>query len=769
MELPLDPRSPLVNAVILSAFFIWVVNRMLGWYRNSQYYLVEALLERGKTGAKTPYSTPTPEVCEIYWKTRGGDLVRSYAESVAGKMVLRRSGIGDDVLSNYLRGRKQIVDFSQFYDDLRRTFTLPDVSRLLVSRDKDFYQFLFELGIRERELVGAAEWVERDSKRRKQRERWWGKVSLGQTPAFGADFAYGEAAVLGKYGTDISKKAISGGSNFRFIYGSEAIKELEIILSRSKEANAILVGEEGAGKMDVILDFARDIMNGYTHPSLAKKRVVSIDGKALISQCRTKQEFDAEIMRVMNDAVKAGNIILVLEDLPGLIEGGYALESDVMGIIDPYLRSNTIQVIATADTSHFHRLIEPNTAIMQRFEKVMLTEPPEDSIIRILEEAAERLERRNPLRFTYPAIVEIVKGAENYFPDGVMPDKALDLLDELVPYLRERGCHLVKKLDVLGFIKEKTNIPVGAISDDERERLMHLEGLMQRLVIGQSRALKVVSDALRRSRAGVRSQNRPIGAFLFLGPTGVGKTETAKALATVFFGDESAMRRIDMSEYQGDDGLERMIGSMNGIPGTLPVILREQPYGVILLDEFEKTNPKVLDLFLQVFDEGIFHDAQGKKANARNSIFIATSNAGAQEIREAIRQGVDLDTAEKSIIDAIIASGWFKAELLNRFDGIVLFHPLTTEDYRQIARLMLEKLKKRLREKSINLVVNDILIDAVMYHGVDPDFGARPMTRAVQEVVEEKVAEKIIQGKLLQGSTLEFTLEDFPELARTNT
>jgi len=437
-----------------------------------------------------------------------------------------------------------------------------------------------------------------------------------------------------------------------------------------------------------------------------------------------------------------------------------------MGILDPYLRSNVIQLIATADLARYHRLIEPNTSIMQRFERVMLAEPAEEATLRILEEAAERYERHNPIFFTFPAIEEVMKSAENYLPDGVMPDKALDLLDELVPAMLQRGAHLVKKLDVLSFIREKTHIPVGDITDAERERLLRIEELMRGLVIGQEKAIQVVSDALRRSRAGVRNQQRPIGAFLFLGPTGVGKTETAKALATVFFSDENAMRRIDMSEYQGDDGLDRMIGSMDGAPGTLPVILREQPYGVILLDEFEKTNPRVLDLFLQVFDEGIFHDAQGKKVNARNSIFIATSNAGAQEIRAAMQRGEDITNAEKSIIDSIIASGKFKPELLNRFDGIVLFRPLSVDDYRRIARLMLEKLRKRLRETGVNFVINDVVVEAVMYHGVDPDFGARPMVRAVQEVIERRVAEKIIQGKLAQGSTLEFTREDFPELGQ---
>ncbi|OGZ15589.1 MAG: hypothetical protein A3H76_03950 [Candidatus Lloydbacteria bacterium RIFCSPLOWO2_02_FULL_54_12] len=284
---------------------------------------------------------------------------------------------------------------------------------------------------------------------------------------------------------------------------------------------------------------------------------------------------------------------------------------------------------------------------------------------------------------------------------------------------------------------------------------------MKELVVGQEQALVVIADAMRRSRAGVRNMSRPIGTFLFLGPTGVGKTETAKALATVFFGNENALSRLDMSEYQGEDGLARILGGGEGATGALPLLLKEHPYGVLLLDEFEKANVKVLDLFLQVLDEGVFHDGKGKKVNARNTIFIATSNAGANEIREAVREGSDLEAVKKSIIDRIIAAGKIKPELFNRFDGIILFHTLTMEDYKRIARLMLEKLRRRLLEQNINLMLNDAVIDAVIAHGVDPDFGARPMTRAVQDVVEKKVAEKIIAGSLGQGATVVFTPEDF--------
>ena len=764
VDVPLDPTGGIGSGIFMIALAVWLLMKMFSYYSRSYYYYVEGLLERGKTGSSTPYSTPNYEVCDIYYVTKHGDLLRSYLESPYGRKITRRAGLADETMNKYLGERKTVVNFSELESELRKVFTLRDLTDFIVEKDPDFYQYIFELGVRKRELVGPAEWVERTIKKQKQKERFWGMVSLGQSKSFGSEFAYGAAYFLGKYGVDLSEKAISGGSNFRFVYGQEEIKQLEIVLSREKEANAILVGEEGSGKMDVILDFARDITNGYANPSLSHKRVMSFDAKSFIAGMSGKQSLETSLIKLMNDAVKAGNIILVIEDLPGFIQSAMALDVDAMSIIDPYLSGNMLQVIATADNSRFHQFIEPNNAIMSRFEKVMLTEPEEESLIRILEEVAEANERRNPIFYTYPAIVEIIKGAERYFSDGIMPDKAIDILVELTPTMLAKGGHLVKKLDVLDFIRAKTNIPVGNISEEERQRLMNLETTMKKQVVGQEQAVEVLANAMRRARAGVRSMDRPIGNFLFLGPTGVGKTETAKALATVYFGDEGAMGRLDMTEYQGDDGLARILGAMDGTPGALPVMLKEQPYGVILLDEFEKTNPKVLDIFMQVFDEGIFHDAMGRKVNARNTIFVATSNAGAPLIRQAMKEGKDLETVKKQIIDEIIVQGKLKPELFNRFDGIVLFHSLTVKEYRIIAELMLKKLQKRLREKSISLVINDVAIQALLAHGVDPDMGARPMTRAVQDVIEQKIADKIIRGGINPGASIEFTIDDFPEL-----
>jgi ATP-dependent Clp protease ATP-binding subunit ClpA len=755
-----DPTTPVVNGVFFIAIAVFLLMQMLKWYSRSYYFYVEALLERGKAGAQTPYTTPNYEVCNIYYETKSGDLLKSFCLSKQGERILWRLGIAEETVVRYLSARKTIIDFNKHTGDLAMVFTLSHLVQKLIELDHDFYQFLFELGIRDREVLGATEWVERIIKKKQQQQRFWGKVALGTAPTFGSEFAYGGAYALGKYSTDLSRRAAAGGQ-FRFVYGKEEIAQLEIVLSRSREANALLVGEDGTGTMDVVLDFARDITNGYTNPALMHKRVMAFKAASFVAGMRTKQELETGLIKILNDAVKAGNIIFVIEDFPGFVRSAQALGAEIIALLDPYLSGSALQVIATADNARFHSMLQPNNALMRHFEQVMLNEPAEVSLIRILEDVAEDTERRNRIFFTYPAITEIIRSAEQYFSDGVMPDKAIDLLVELTPSILARGGHLVKKLDVLIFIRAKTNIPVGEINADERDRLMNLEKSMKELVVGQEQALDVIADAMRRSRAGVRNMNRPIGTFLFLGPTGVGKTETAKALATVFFGDEKAMSRLDMTEYQGEDGLARMIGGVDGTTGTLAVMLKEHPYGVVLLDEFEKADPKVLDLFLQVLDEGIFHDAKGKKVNARNAIFIATSNAGAQEIRGAMADGAELESVKRSIVDKIIAGGKLKPELFNRFDGIILFHALTTPDYKKIAGLMLMKLQRRLREQNINLVVNDALVDAVMREGVDPEFGARPMARAVQDLVEKKVAEKIIAGNVAQGGTIEFTAEDF--------
>jgi len=321
---------------------------------------------------------------------------------------------------------------------------------------------------------------------------------------------------------------------------------------------------------------------------------------------------------------------------------------------------------------------------------------------------------------------------------------------------------LVEKEDVFNLVRAKTNIPVGEIKEEERAGLVDMEDILHKRVIGQDEAIKVVSDAVRRARSGIQNSKRPMGTFLFIGSTGVGKTETAKALAEIFFKNEEAISRLDMSEYQGEDAVDKLIGSFeNGRSGLLANILREKPYGVLLLDELEKASKGVHDLFLQIIDEGVFSDMKGKKVNARNVVLIATSNAGSDLIWKMSQNNVPYENFKKELVDTIIDRGIFKPEFLNRFDAVVTFQPLKSDELRQIAVLMLGGLRKRLKNQGIDLLINEVLVDYLMKQGSDPKFGARPMNRAIQDKVEIKIAKMLISGKIKNGSTVEFKEEDF--------
>jgi len=752
----------IISGLFMVFISIWLFMRSIEWFYRSYFFIDEARLETGKN-ILTIQSAPNFPVSRIYYDTKNGDLIKAFSNSLYGDMVLARLGVGDNEMGNFLAQRKKILDFSRYGMELEKVVDLPSLTKFIFNEDKDFRDFLLQFEIKAEDLYGAGSWVERDFKKEIRVKRWWGRENLGRINGIGGDWAYGGAYTLGKYGKAIPYESLKSGSLDNYAYGEEEVKKLEMILSREKEANALLVGEEGVGKDDVVKRFAARVAKGSVIANLKGRKVVSLDTKALLASTKIKSSFESEVIKIFNDIIKSGNIILVIDNFPDFMAGAKALGSDLASLLDNYLSSPAIQVIALADSDRFHNTIASNGILMRRFEVVLMEEANDSEVILVLEDLAEKLEAKNKIFFTYQAIVTIDKSAENYLTDGVMPDKALDLMIEMVPEFSSEERPGVLRSDVLDFVQQKTNMPVGVITDGEREKLIHLEELLHERIVGQDEAIEVISDALRRARAGVRNMNRPMGTFLFIGPTGVGKTEVAKTLAESFFGSEGAMSRLDMSEYQSDEGLDKLIGSFeNGRVGALTKILKERPYGVLLLDEFEKTSSLVLDLFLQILDEGIFHDMGGKKVNARNIIFIATSNAASDLIRQAVKERGNLASMKDVIIEKIINSGVFKPELLNRFDGIVLFHPLSREHYGQIAILLLKQLRERMRrEKSIDLIVNKPLIDVVISKGSDQQFGARPMKRAIQTEIEQRIADKIIRGEIRSGSRVEFSESDF--------
>jgi ATP-dependent Clp protease ATP-binding subunit ClpA len=396
---------------------------------------------------------------------------------------------------------------------------------------------------------------------------------------------------------------------------------------------------------------------------------------------------------------------------------------------------------------------------MQVFDTVQMHSVSEQALIEILEQRAIARERQTGIVFTVPSLRTIARLADRYFPGGVMPDKAFDLLEELVPMALSHGTTQVLQADVETLVYEKTGVPMGDPTEAEREKLLSLETFLHQRVVGQELAVTSVARALRRARAGVGSATKPMGSFLFLGPTGVGKTETAKALAEALFGNERMMNRLDMSEFQGSDALEELIGSFEtGSAGRLATMIREHQYGVLLLDEFEKSSRNVHDLFLQVLDEGEFTDAFGKSVNARNLIIIATSNAGADMIWQWKKEGKDIVAQKRELIDHMISKGLYRPEFLNRFDDIIVFHPLAQDDIRTIARIHLTNLAKRIQdERNITLAVTDELVERVAQKGYDPQFGGRPLERAIKDEVEQAIADSILRGTTHSGDT--FTVE----------
>jgi ATP-dependent Clp protease ATP-binding subunit ClpC len=574
-----------------------------------------------------------------------------------------------------------------------------------------------------------------------------------------ADWSFGRTYLLNKFSRDllndeeVNSHAVSLSGRVR------ELEQLQAILARGNGANALLVGLPGQEKMEVVWNLCRKIKDRSATPALIGKRPVLFLTNLFCSAVKDKNDFEDKLTVIFSEALSAGNIVLIIDNLPKLILQARQFELKLFEMIEPFLASHDDQIIALADTDYYHTLIEPDQAIMSRFESVQIKPLLLEEIIKIISREALTAEKTYDILYTYPAVLEIGKSAEYYFPDGVSSDKARDLLTEISPWAMENNMKIVGRDEVLTYISQKTNIPVASISAEEKGKLLDLENQLGKRVVAQREAIFAISNALRRSRAGIRNEKRPLGSFLFLGPTGVGKTETAKALAEVFFGNEKSLLRLDMSEYQGPEALTRLIGSRaDNTPGILANLLRENPYGVLLLDEFEKTNKDVLNLFLQIIDEGYFSDVTGKKVLARNILFIATSNAGAEKIFDLVSTKKNLQDHEGEIIADIIKQNIFKPELINRFDAVILFHPLTKENLSEIAKLMLQKIARRLGEKGLILSVDRKLIDFVVAGGYNPTFGARPMNRLLQDTVEQHLADLIIRGELTAGQTVSFTV-----------
>jgi ATP-dependent Clp protease ATP-binding subunit ClpC len=744
------------------SFALWVLLRMLNAFMFSCASSKWNLLAREPLwNGKSEISYAAAVALS---SLKDADVVGSFCRSFIGARILMRLGISKDEIESFLSKERRPVSSSSavFMSKSGKVARLSDVVEAVFSADETAAVFLAEKRASVRLAVETAEWVEREFENIYRGRRWWGREHLGRIKGIGKDWSYGSAWRLLRYGKDISESPLfvsSGEAEMKLASG--AGEQLESVLSRARETNALLVGDAGSPREAAVNFLAARIADGSVLPALEHKRIIIFDSESFISDTKTKVVFERELFRLFREIEESGNLIVVLANFPSFIESAAELGSDVARVLDEYISGNKIQIIAISETGAFHKVLEPDAGLMKRFEKIIVSAPLEKSILPYAENEASRIEKKTGLFFVYQTVESAVKTASRYFMSESLLDKTADILYEAANRAASDRRAVVLPSDVLTIVEKRTGIPAGELTETERAALLNLEENLRKRVIGQDGALSAVAASLRRARAGTANPNRPFGSFLFLGPTGVGKTETAKALADAFFGGESTIQRIDLSEYKTSDALERLIGSFTkGIPGVMSSMLREKPYGVLLLDEFEKTTTDIKHLFLQILDEGFFTNAGGKRVNCRNLIIIATSNAGSDLIWSSAQGGGNLAGDKKKIINALVERGIYTPELLNRFDGVILFEPLVGKNLRIVAKMMLQKLAARLMERGISFVPTERLVDVVMESGTDPQFGARAMQRAVTEKVERAIADKILRGELRPGSRIELSPEE---------
>jgi ATP-dependent Clp protease ATP-binding subunit ClpC len=435
--------------------------------------------------------------------------------------------------------------------------------------------------------------------------------------------------------------------------------------------------------------------------------------------------------------------------------------------LSSYLPLPIFQIVAICTFAGLHKNIEQNPSLLSLFEKVEIGEVSEQETILILENMVPFFEKKYKKFITYPAIRDIVSHSSRYMPAIPFPKKAVDLLDEVMVYVSQNiKTRLVLPEHIAKIVSEKTQIPVGEVELKEREILLNLEKLIHQRIINQEEAVSEVSMALRRARADITVRKGPMGCFLFLGPTGVGKTETSKALAAIYFGAESRMIRLDMSEFQTLNDIPRLLGSA-GEEGLLTTPVRETPFSLLLLDEIEKSHPNILNLFLQVLDEGFITDGLGRKVLFNNTIIIATSNAGYQIILEALKNKTEWSGIKEKLLDFLFNQGIFRPEFINRFDAVVVFKPLTQENLLDVAELLLSKLKENLAQKEIEFIITPKLKEKMVELGYNPIFGAREMRRVIQDKIEDVLAEALLKNEIKRGMKIEIDPEGFKLLIKS--
>lgn len=661
------------------------------------------------------------------------------------------------------RSNKFLLDSQRFALSKKKTeIGIYQLILALYDNNQFFSHFAYELGLKREDVLKIINWTERLFTEFRP-QYWWQKNYYGG--GIGKDWASGYTPALNLYSRDVSEYLLDARLEYQSMGHRQIMKTMEDILAKSGKNNVLLIGDPGIGKKTIVNAFAQKLARGQSYQTLHYKHVIQLDTVKLLAGVSRRGDIEARFSRIFNEVIKAGNIILFIDNIASLVGGN----NEEVGAINatefliPYLESGSVQIIATTSWEDFKNRVQTSSGLENLFDKVEVHEPKKDEVLPIIEDALLFTENKHKVMFTYQTVRELVEVSDRYIHDRPFPEKAIDLLGELGIRAEKDGQTVITPKMVNDLVSEKVKVPVGEAAKSEKDKLLHLEEYLHKRVIGQEEAISAISNALRRARAGLSSQKRPIGTFLFIGPTGVGKTETCKALAEAYYGSEKNMIRFDMSEFQEVKTIGRLIGGKFGrefSPGRLTQSVRNNPYTVVLFDELEKAHPNILNLLLQVLDEGRLTDASGREIDFTNTIIICTSNAGSEKIREYLKKELRSDELGKIIVDYLLAQGIFRPEFINRFDKVICYKPLTIVQLFTVVKLMLSELNKTIAKKDIKLDITPEAIKEIVREGYDPAFGARPMRRTIQEKVENLLAKKMLTGEIKKGSVITLTEKD---------
>ncbi|MBR3236750.1 ATP-dependent Clp protease ATP-binding subunit [Candidatus Saccharibacteria bacterium] len=573
------------------------------------------------------------------------------------------------------------------------------------------------------------------------------------------DLAFGFTPTLQHFAVNLSERYTGSRYKIQQAENYEIIGKMIDAFSHPGHQNVALIGSYGSGRSTIVNSFAETLMNAEAKvpANLKFRQIYALDAPSLISTAKDQSELEYLMIKIFNEIYSAKNIILCLDNAHLFFEEGPG-SIDISNSLTPVLEGGKIRIILIMDDQKFLEISNKNPMLTNTLNKIMVNPSNQEDTIKILMDQVPYFEHQKKVIYTYKSLLEAYKLSKQYIHDMEMPGKAKLLLEASASYA-ENG--LVTESSVQTAVEKSYGVKVKVATESEdREKLLNLEALIHERMIDQKEAVATVANALRRAGAGVKNQNRPIGTFLFLGPTGVGKTELAKTLSEVYFNGEDHIIRLDMNEFVSSSDVNRLIQSGENEAESLTASVSKKPFSVILLDEIEKAHPSVLTTLLQVLDEGVLRDEKNREISFRDSIIIATSNAGANEIRDKIANGIDINTVKEEIIEKLISTGEFKPEFLNRFDEVCLFKPLSKEDLLAILDLIIASTNKTLESQKISVKLTPEAKQLLIEKGYDPKMGARPMRRIVQKTVENTVASAILSGAIGSGSVLEITPEN---------